>query len=328
MTPSPRPDIRHPDWTALYPFRSRFLDRDGLAYHYLDEGRGEPLLMVHGNPTWSFYYRNLVAGLANRFRCVVPDHIGCGLSAKPPADRYGYRLSDRVDDLTRLCTHLGLERNATLIVHDWGGMIGLAWALADPGRIGRLVILNTSGFLPPAGKPVPWQLRLIRNVPAFAVPAVLGGNLFARGALWMAPARPLAPAVRQGLIAPYDRPAHRLATLRFVQDIPLKPSDPSYALVRQVDENLHRLAGIPMTILWGARDFVFDVDYFAEWRRRFPEAEARLLPHAGHYLLEDAPSTVLRHIQGFLERHRPAGPHPTGRTEAHRTGFQDVMAPA
>ncbi|HDI60116.1 MAG TPA: alpha/beta fold hydrolase [Desulfobacteraceae bacterium] len=293
------------DWRPLYPFRSNFLDRDGLAYHYLDEGRGEPLLMVHGNPTWSFYFRRLVTAFSRRWRCVVPDHIGCGLSAKPSAGRYGFRLRHRVDDLAHLCDHLGLNRRVTLIVHDWGGMIGLAWALENPERIGRLVVLNTSGFLPPHGKPIPWRLRLVRNLPALAEPAVLGLNLFARGAAWMAPARRLAPAVRRGLLAPYDRPHHRLATLRFVQDIPLAPADPSYAQVKRVDDNLHRLQGLPVAIIWGARDFVFDLDYLAEWRRRFPRAETHVLPGAGHYLLEDAPQTVQRLIADFLDRHEP-----------------------
>ncbi|MEE4607889.1 MAG: alpha/beta fold hydrolase [Desulfobacteraceae bacterium] len=302
MTLQSRQTADRKDWRPLYPFRSHFLDRDGLAYHYLDEGRGEPLLMVHGNPTWSFYFRRLVTAFSRRCRCVVPDHIGCGLSAKPSAHRYGFRLRDRVDDLACLCDHLALNR-VTLIVHDWGGMIGLAWALENPARVGRLVVLNTSGFLSPGGKPIPWRLRLVRNLPALAGPAVLGLNFFARGAAWMAPARPLSRTVRRGLLAPYDRPRHRLATLRFVQDIPLAPGDPSYALVKRVDENLHRLRGIPMMIVWGARDFVFDLDYLTEWRRRFPEAETHLLPGAGHYLLEDEPNTVRRRIADFLDRH-------------------------
>ncbi|MDD2605858.1 MAG: alpha/beta fold hydrolase [Desulfobacterales bacterium] len=303
MTLQPRKIVDRNDWRSLYPFRSRFLDRKGLAYHYLDEGRGEPLLMVHGNPTWSFYFRRLVTAFSHRYRCVVPDHIGCGLSAKPNSDRYRFRLRDRVDDLAHLCDHLGLKRRVTLIVHDWGGMIGLAWALENPERIGRLVILNTSGFLPPEGKPIPWRLRMVRDLPALAEPAVLGLNLFARGAARMAPARPLPPAVRRGLLAPYDRPRHRLATLRFVQDIPLAPKDPSYAMVKHVDDHLHRLRHIPMTILWGARDFVFDLDYLAEWQRRFPHAEVHVLPRAGHYLLEDEPKTVRRRIADFLDRH-------------------------
>ena len=297
-------EISRRGWGHLYPFRSHFLDRDGLAYHYLDEGAGPPVLMVHGNPTWSFYFRTLVQGLSAHHRCVVPDHIGCGLSAKPGADGYGYRLDDRVDDLARLCDHLALTGPVILVVHDWGGMIGLAWALRDPSRLAGLVVLNTAGFLPPAGKPIPRRLRLLRNLPAVAAPAVLGLNLFARAAIWMAPRRRLPVAVRRGLLAPYDRPGHRLATLRFVQDIPLTPADPSYATVRRVDAQLGRLAHVPVLVCWGRHDFVFDLDYLAEWRRRFPEAEVHILADAGHYLLEDAPGDVLDRIHAFLSRQR------------------------
>jgi len=286
----------------LYRFPSHVLNLDGLAYHYLDEGRGEPVLMVHGNPTWSFYFRALVRELTPGRRCVVPDHIGCGLSAKPPADRYPFTLDRRVDDLARLCDHLGLNRNVTLVVHDWGGMIGLAWALRDPSRIARLVVFNTAGFPPPAGKPVPRRLRIIRNLRAFAEPAVLGLNLFAHGAVYMAARRPLSPAVRRGLLAPYDRPRHRLATLRFVQDIPLAPGNPSFATVAWVDAHLHRLARLPTLICWGRHDFVFDLDYLAEWRRRFPRAEVHLLEEAGHYVLEDAPRAVCLRVADFLAR--------------------------
>ena len=297
-------------WGHLYPFGSHYLDRDGLAYHYLDEGRGEPLLMVHGNPTWSFFFRSLVLALRPHYRCVAPDHIGCGLSAKPGPQAYGYRLEDRVDDLERLTGALGLNRGVTLIVHDWGGMIGLAWALRRPQRIARLVILNTAGFLPPSRKPIPLRLRLIRDFPALAEPAVLGLNLFARAAVWMAPRRSLAPAVKTGLLAPYDRPAHRLATLRFVQDIPLSAADPSYATVCAVQRDLQRLAHLPTLICWGMHDFVFDQDYLKEWQRRFPRAEVNLFPDAGHYLLEDAPQAVAGRVLAFLGRHDPASAQP------------------
>lgn len=306
--PERSPSIVHRrGWSHLYPFRSHTLDIDGLAYHYLDEGQGDPVLMVHGNPTWSFYFRALVGELAPDWRCVVPDHIGCGLSAKPTDARYRFTLDRRVADLERLCDHLALTERLTLVVHDWGGMIGLAWALRHPTRIARLVILNTAGFPPPAGKPVPRRLRLIRDFPALAEPAVLGLNLFARGAVWMAPRRRLSTPVRQGLLAPYDRPRHRLATLRFVQDIPLGPGDPAFATVGWVDNHLHRLRDLPTLICWGAHDFVFDRDYLAEWRRRFPHAEVHLLENAGHYVLEDAPRTVCARIAGFLQRHPPTG---------------------
>jgi pimeloyl-ACP methyl ester carboxylesterase len=105
-----------------YPFKSNYLDINGLQYHFLDEGRGEPMLMVHGNPTWSFYFRSLVNAFCDRYRVIVPDHIGCGLSDKPTADQYGFRLQDRVSDLSVLMDHLNLDRPLTLIVHDWAAL--------------------------------------------------------------------------------------------------------------------------------------------------------------------------------------------------------------
>jgi len=287
----------------LYPFQSRFMPINGHRYHYVDEGRGPAVLMLHGNPTWSFYYRHLIAALAPEHRVIAPDHIGCGLSDKPGPHAYGYRLADRVADLETFIDRLLPDTPLTVIVHDWGGMIGMAFALRHLSRIQRLVITNTSGFLPPAGKPIPLRLRLLRNIPSFAGPAVLGLNIFARAALIMAARQRLPRDVRRGLIAPYDRPKNRIATLRFVQDIPLSDGDPSFALVKSVDDQLHRLRHLPMLICWGRHDFVFDLDYFHEWQRRFPGAEAHLFENAGHYLLEDEPRAVTATIQDFLHRH-------------------------
>lgn len=287
----------------LYPFRPHWVSTNGHRCHYLDEGCGEPVLMLHGNPTWSFYYRHLVQALSAEYRVIAPDHIGCGLSDKPDRRSYGYRLADRIADLESLVAQILGDAPLTLVVHDWGGMIGLAFALRHLDRIRRVIITNTSGFLPPPGKPIPLRLRLIRNFRGFAEPAVLGLNLFARAAILMAPRRRLTREARQGLLAPYDRPRHRMATLRFVQDIPLTPNDPSFPLVKLVDDNLHRMRHLPILICWGKHDFVFDLDYLAEWRRRFPEAEVHLFERAGHYLLEDEPQAVARTIRTFLHRH-------------------------
>jgi len=286
----------------LYPFKSHFMDLDGLTYHYLDEGEGEPVVMLHGNPTWSFYYRELVKSLAPQFRAIVPDHIGCGLSDKPDTERYDYRLKSRVNDLERLMDHLGLKERISLIVHDWGGMIGMIYALRHTERIRRIVITNTAGFFPPAEKRLPLRLWLVRNLIPFAVPAVLGLNLFSRAALYMAPRKKLSKAVRAGLTAPYNSWDNRIATLRFVQDIPLTRKDPSYSLVKYADDNLHRLADIPMLICWGKHDFVFDAAYLAEWRRRFPHADVREFPDAGHYLLEDAADEIIPLVRDFLNQ--------------------------
>jgi pimeloyl-ACP methyl ester carboxylesterase len=287
----------------LYPFTSRFVEVNGFAMHYVDEGKGETVLMLHGNPTWSFYYRELIKGLSQAHRCIAPDHIGCGLSARPGASEYGFRLRNRIDDIEAFIETLGLEKDITLVVHDWGGMIGAGLAVRNPDRISRLVVLNTAAFLKPKAKQLPWMLSIIRSLPLLAATAVLGLNLFARGAAWTASARRLPPDVRRGLLAPYNSWRNRLATLKFVQDIPLSPSDPSYDLAAEADHRLDRLLGKPMLVCWGEKDFVFDRDYLAEWRRRFPQAEVHSFPEAGHYVLEDVPDRILHLLQEFLNRH-------------------------
>lgn len=132
-------------WRALYPFRSHYATIEGRRYHYLDEGGGPVVLMVHGNPTWSFYWRNLVKALRGRYRVIVPDHIGCGLSEKPTLADYGYRLADRIGDLRALVEQLDLTE-VTLVAHDWGGAIGLGTAVALPDRFRRFALLNTGAF--------------------------------------------------------------------------------------------------------------------------------------------------------------------------------------
>ena len=133
--------------------------------HYLDEGpRDAPIvLMVHGNPTWSFYYRNLVLALRDRYRCIVPDHIGCGLSDKPDGARYPYTLARRISDLESLMNHIQPSTPVHLIVHDWGGMIGFGWAANRADQIGNMVIANTAAFPLPAEKKLPVALWLVRN---------------------------------------------------------------------------------------------------------------------------------------------------------------------
>ena len=288
----------------LYPFRSNYMDVKGLRYHYLDEGSGDPILMIHGNPTWSFYYRRLVAALSPEYRTIVPDHIGCGLSEKPGSDRYDFRLKSRIQDLESFLDTLRITGKITLVLHDWGGMIGMAYGVNHPERISRLIILNTAAFLPPGGKDIPLRLWLIRNLRYLAAPAVLGFNLFSIAALHMATHKGLTRDVKAGLKAPYNGWHNRLATLRFVQDIPLKPGDPSYSLVEDVSSRLDRLAHVPMMICWGQHDFVFDRTYLAEWHRRFPDAETHYLPNAGHYVLEDEPDRIISLTRDFLKRDR------------------------
>lgn len=291
-----------PSFARHYPFNGNFLDLHGLAYHYLDEGSGEPVVMVHGNPSWSFYYRNLVLALRDRYRCIVPDHIGCGFSDKPGDDRYRYTLGQRVDDLEELLGTLDLGDNITLVLHDWGGMIGMAYAARHPERIKRLVILNTAAFHLPKEKPFPLALKICRDTRLGAF-LVRGCNAFSLAASFVGCKRhPMTPELRAAYRLPYDSWHNRIATLRFVQDIPLAPGDRAYDLVSSVEAGLDRFSHLPMLICWGEKDFVFDRTFLAQWERRFPRAEVHAYPHAGHYILEDMKEEVVPLIGDFLDR--------------------------
>ncbi|MBI5368330.1 MAG: alpha/beta fold hydrolase [Planctomycetes bacterium] len=265
--------------------------------------------MLHGNPTWSFYYRNLIAALAPRYRCIAPDHIGCGLSDKPDDSRYSYTLSRRVDDLDALIEHLGLRQDLTLVLHDWGGMIGMAWADRRPERVRRLVFLNTAAFHLPPTTPFPWPLWFAR--PALGSLLIRGANAFSAIAARTSCTRhPLSPELRAAYCAPYDSWAHRIATLRFVQDIPLRPADPGYDLVSRVAAGLARFRDRPALLLWGMKDFVFDGSFLDAWIGHLPQAEVHRFADCGHYILEDAGAEAVELIRRFLESHPLSGARP------------------
>jgi len=284
---------------ALYPFRPNILKLGSLDYHYLDEGEGEPLLMLHGNPTWSFYFRDLVRGLGGGRRVVVPDHIGCGLSSKPW--NYPYTLATHIDNLEHLVVHHLDLKEITLVVHDWGGAIGMGLAVRRPERIKRLVLFNTAAFL---STRIPMSIDLCRR-PLLGPLAILGFNAFARGALVRAVMKKdrLTPEVRSGYLDPYDSPRKRIAHLRFVQDIPVTDDVASYNVVANIESKIGQLAGRPSLIIWGKRDFCFNDHFLKRWREILPAAEVHEVEDAGHYVVEDAHERIVPWIEEFLARH-------------------------
>ncbi|MFP3983188.1 MAG: alpha/beta fold hydrolase [Desulfurivibrionaceae bacterium] len=279
-----------------YPFSPKTFELgDGNSISYLDEGSGPAVVMLHGNPTWSFYYRNLTALLQKGFRVIVPDHLGCGLSSKP--QNYPYRLKNHIDNLEMLLNHLGLSE-LSLVLHDWGGAIGLGYGVRHPDRIRSLVILNTAAF--PA-KNLPLRLRLCR-LPLLGAILVRGLNGFARAATYMAVNKRMAPEIARQYLEPYDSWKNRIAVLRFVQDIPMSNNHPSHQTLLEIEAGLHLFEDRPMLIVWGGRDFCFNDWFYREWRRRFPDSESTYFPEAGHYVLEDAFSEAGPLIRDFLER--------------------------
>lgn len=282
-------------WRDLYPFESRHHALPGgVRMHYIDVGEGdEAVLMLHGNPTWSFFYRDVIKALSGRIRCVVPDHVGMGLSDKP--QDYRYTLEQRIADIGSLVDALGLKR-VHLIVHDWGGAIGFGWARRNPGKVGRIVITNTAAF-PDAN--IPLRIAACR-IPVLGTVVVRGLNGFAGAAVSMAVTRPLTPAVRDGFLAPYRSWADRVAVNAFVRDIPMRASHPSHAELVAIEGALPLFRGREIMIAWGERDFCFTPHFLARWLEIFPSAEIAREPEAGHYLLEDAGERLLPRIAGFV----------------------------
>ena len=278
-----------------YPFASNELSlKSGAIMHYVDEGIGPVVLMLHGNPTWSFYYRNLVKQLtAAGYRCIVPDHIGCGLSDKP--EGYRYSLQQRIEDVEALLDYLAIE-HFSLVVHDWGGAIGCGVAGRRPDALEKLVLLNTGAF---RSKRIPFRIAAIK-LPVFGEFVIRGLNGFAGPAAIMAARVPLKPAVKRGLLWPYRSWQDRVAVWNFVKDIPLSESHPSYQTLLEVESGLQKLADKPIQLVWGAKDFCFSMHFHDRFKRFFPKAESVVYQAHGHYILEDGGEVVLQGIVDFL----------------------------
>ena len=293
------PATRDASFAREYPFAPHFLDVDGGAMHYVDEGPRDapPLLFLHGNPTWSFYFRRLIRAFSGEFRAVAPDHIGCGLSDKPQS--WCYTLAAHVANVERLVLALDLRR-ITLVVHDWGGAIGMGLARRHPDRIARLVISNTAAFV---DDHVPFRIRVCR-APWLGPLLVRRLNAFAGLAprLALADPRKLASSAKAGLLLPYDSFANRVALAAFVRDIPLSVQHPSFPELAAIDGAIETFRDRPACIVWGERDWCFTTEFLDEFQRRFPHAETLRLPDAGHYVFEDAAEPILARVKEFLAR--------------------------
>ncbi len=284
---------------ALYPFqlKTREVLINGSTYKqsFVDDGPrdGEVVIMVHGNPTWSFFYRNIINSLKGEYRVIAPDHIGCGLSDKP--QDYGYHLEDHVENLENLIRDLGITR-FHLILHDWGGAIGSGIAVKEPSRVLSITYMNTAAF---TSKTIPWTIDLlrknfwgewfIRKFNGFAIPATV-----------MAVRRPMSSAVKKGFLYPYNDYASRIATAKFVKDIPLTDTHPTYKTLKEIEDKLTTLKNVPINLVWGEKDFCFTMEFYHRFLDYFPNAKNTVLKNAGHYLVEDEPEKTVSAIKAFL----------------------------
>lgn len=260
---------------------------------YADEGSGPVVVMVHGNPTWGFYFRTLIAELSPDHRVIVPDHVGMGRSSRPEPGTYDFTLAQRIADFSELMDHvLPDEGPVDLVLHDWGGAIGMGWATANPERIRRLLIMNTAAFPLPSGQTLPWLLRLARSPVGEAL--IRHAGLFNLATVAIGPRRLLDRSAAVGYLAPYLSAADREAVLAFVSDIPLGPEDVAWKPLMRMSERLHLLKDVPAVVAWGMKDPVFTPALLDEWRTRLPHAQIVRFPNAGHLVLEDAPRPIAR----------------------------------
>lgn len=278
-----------------YPFQNNFLEIDGNKLNYVDEGakdQGDPILMVHGNPTWSYYYRNLIKEFSKTNRVIAPDHIGCGFSDKP--QDYEYMLENHISNIEKLVSKLELK-NITLVVHDWGGAIGFGLATRHPDLIKKIVILNTAAY---TCDYIPPQINICRT-PILGEAVIRGFNAFAGPATHMAVEKPLSKNVKKGYLLPYNNYKNRIATAKFVTDIPMKKSHRSFKTLEAVELGLSKIT-CPKLVLWGRKDFCFNDYFLNRWRDIYPEATYKIFEDAGHYVIEDESEAVIKEIRAFL----------------------------
>ncbi len=289
--------------TQLYSFRSRYFVCGDYKMHYIDEGSGEPVILVHGNPTWSFFYRTTIQALSSFCRVIAPDHIGMGKSDKPSSG-YNYTLSQRAADFSAFIDHLQLKEELTLVVHDWGGAIALAWAVEHPEFVKKIIVLNSASFTLPATKKLPAALRVAR-LPLLSFPLFRLANLFVHGTIAFGSVGKIPEAVKAAYLEPWRSWRENTAVHAFVKDIPLHAHDTAYATLSGTESKLEVLREIPMLICWGMKDFILDGAILRAWIRFFPAAAVERYENAGHLILEDEPEAVNRKISEFI-RQEPA----------------------
>ena len=292
-------DIRAETFEGSFNFAPHYHHVNGFEMHFVDEGRGEPIVLIHGDPTWGYLYRTFIPILSQRRRCIVPDHMGMGKSGIP-REAYPYQLRHHVANLEALLLHLNLHE-MTLVLHDWGGPVGLGFAIRHPDRIKRLVLMNTWACAPWPGGPFPRLLELIRSERGEKF--VLEKNGYLEPALVGTTHRPenLTKTVLDAYRAPFPTPESRLALLCWSRDIPVQETDPSYSEMKRIEEALPRFTGTPTLLVWGMRDPVLPESVLRTWQRTYPQATTAEIEDASHFLQEDAPERIVLCIEEFLE---------------------------
>ncbi len=286
-----------PQWLdeRLYPFQSHFVEIEGNQIHYVDEGRGPALLLLHGNPTWSFLYRHIIPRLSREFRCVAVDYPGFGLSSARPG--YSFKPREHSTVLERFVVALDLVEIG-LMVQDWGGPIGLGFAARNPDRIRALLICNTWAWPAQGTKHLEWFSKIVGSpIGRFLI---LNFNAFVNVLVPSGVSRRLSPAEMRAYRGPFPTRASRLPTAIFPREI-LR----SREYLAEVESNLGRLSHKPTLILWGDRDTAFRDAQRERFETFFPNHRTRILKGAKHFVQEEAPDQICEELIAFYDQVSP-----------------------
>lgn len=292
-------DLKDETFGDSYPFTPNCFKIGDFQMHYVDEGHGPPIVLVHGDPTWGYLYRKFVPELSKNHRCIVPDHMGMGKSGVPETP-YPYRLKNHIHNLELLLLSLDLK-DLTLVLHDWGGPVGMGFAVRHPEHIKSIVLMNTWAFAEWPGGPLPKLLEIIRSEKGESF--VLEKNGYVKRAMVGTANYPenITPDVLNAYLAPYPDPASRKALLCWTRDITFNEQDASFQEMLKIENNLNLFSDIPVQVIWGILDPVLPPDVLHKWQDIFPHAKVCEIEDASHFLQEDTPEKVLRALSGFIE---------------------------
>ena len=290
--------IQRETFGDTYPFAPNYRHVNGFDMHFVDEGNGEPVILLHGDPTWGYLWRNIIPALAKIARCIVPDHMGMGKS-EVPREPYPYRLVHHIANLEALIIELDLH-DITLALHDWGGPVGLGFAIRHPDRIKRLVISNSWASARWPGAPFPRLIEMIRSTGGEKF--VLEKNGYLERALTGTThhAERLSGLVMDAYRAPFSTPESRVAMLCWSRDIPVTETDPSYSEMKRIENCLSLFAATPTLIVWGMLDPVLPASVLRWWKIIYAQASVHEIENASHFLQEDAPEQIGGYISDFI----------------------------
>jgi cis-3-alkyl-4-acyloxetan-2-one decarboxylase len=287
------------DFDGAFPFEARYARvAPDLRLHYVEEGDGAPVLLLHGNPTWSFLYRRFIPLLAEAgHRAIAVDHMGFGRSDRPPGHER-YTMRNHVENLLAFVRELDL-RDLTLVMQDWGGPIGFGAAVEEPDRVARLVLMNTGVGVFPSGTPMPFHDPFRQR--GLGELLCLGANLFVEAMFGGMRSENATPLVAEAYRAPFPDYYSRVPILAFVRDVPIGHDHPTAPYMKEVAERMVALER-PTLVVWGLRDRTFPPPLLDVWRGVYPHAEVLELPDARHYLQEDEPEAITARLVDFLAR--------------------------